>query len=49
MALNNMCGGRVLVKAEALQKTGTFKIRGALNRVLCLTPEEKKAGVRASL
>eukprot|EP00729_Bicosta_minor_P014530 gene14530-4130_t len=42
-----MCGGRVLVKAEALQKTGTFKIRGALNRVLCLTPEEKKAGVVA--
>jgi len=47
LALNNMCGGRVLVKAEALQKTGTFKIRGALNRVLCLTAEEKAAGVVA--
>jgi threonine dehydratase len=35
------------VKAECLQKTGTFKIRGALNRVLCLSPAEKLAGVVA--
>jgi threonine dehydratase len=28
---------RILVKAENLQWTGTFKIRGAMNRVLCLS------------
>jgi len=27
------CGGRILLKAENLQRTGSFKLRGALNRV----------------
>ena len=35
------------MKAECLQKTGTFKIRGALNRVLCLSAAEQAAGVVA--
>lgn len=37
--------GRVFIKLENVQHTGSFKARGALNRVLCLTPEERKRGV----
>jgi threonine dehydratase len=33
------------LKAELFQKTGSFKVRGALNRLAALTPEERKAGV----
>jgi threonine dehydratase len=32
-SLNEMAGGRVLCKAETLQRTGSFKFRGAYNRV----------------
>ena len=35
----------VWLKAELFQKTGSFKARGALNRVAALTPEERQAGV----
>jgi threonine dehydratase len=35
----------VSLKAELFQKTGSFKVRGALNRVAALTPEERKTGV----
>jgi threonine dehydratase len=45
--LNRICGGRVLIKPEAHQVTGSFKIRGALNRIMQLTPDERKAGVVA--
>lgn len=37
----------VLIKAEPLQRTGSFKFRGALNRILCLSETEKRAGVVA--
>jgi threonine dehydratase len=37
--------GRVYAKAENLQKTGAFKIRGALNKMAALTPAERAAGV----
>ena len=37
--------GRVYAKAENLQKTGAFKIRGALNKLNALTTAEKAAGV----
>jgi len=47
VALNLLTGGRILVKAEALQIAGSFKIRGALNRVLCLSPAERERGVVA--
>lgn len=40
--------GNVLLKCENFQKTGSFKIRGALNRIRSLTEEEKKKGVIAS-
>ena len=35
----------VQLKAELFQKTGSFKVRGALNRVVSLTPEERERGV----
>ena len=37
----------VIFKCELFQKTGTFKLRGALTRVLNLTDEEKKKGIVA--
>ncbi|MCW3488932.1 threonine ammonia-lyase [Dethiobacter alkaliphilus] len=36
------------IKLENLQTTGSFKIRGAYNKISKLTPEEKKAGLIAS-
>jgi threonine dehydratase len=42
-----MTGGRVLVKVESLQRTGSFKIRGAYNRLVQLGPAERGAGVVA--
>lgn len=38
-------GFEVFLKAENLQKTGSFKIRGASNKILSLTPEEGARGV----
>lgn len=46
-ALDDAVGGRVFVKAEVLQRTGSFKFRGAYNRIGRLTAEERKAGVVA--
>jgi threonine dehydratase len=37
--------GRIYAKAENLQKTGAFKIRGALNKLESLTAAERAAGV----
>lgn len=45
--LNARTGGRVLVKAENLQRTGSFKFRGAYNRLAQLTPGQREAGVVA--
>lgn len=38
---------RVVVKAESLQRTGAFKFRGALNRLLQMKEEERALGVCA--
>jgi threonine dehydratase len=46
--LDQMVGARVLIKPENLQKTGSFKIRGAFNRVAAMTDAEKKRGVVAA-
>ena len=46
-ALNTRVGGRVLIKPENLQRTGTFKFRGAFSRMSRLTPEELRRGVAA--
>jgi threonine dehydratase len=40
-----LADGRVYVKAEHLQKTGSFKPRAALSKLTSLTPEERAAGV----
>ena len=40
-----LAGGRLQVKAEHLQKTGSFKTRGMVNRILTLTDAERAAGV----
>ena len=37
-ALNELTGARILVKAEPLQRTGSFKFRGAYNTVMALRP-----------
>jgi threonine dehydratase len=37
--------GHVSLKLENLQHTGSFKVRGAMNKLLSLTPEERQAGV----
>lgn len=40
-------GVKLWVKAESLQKSGSFKIRGAYHKIASLTPEEKARGVIA--
>ena len=46
-ALNERVGGRVLLKPECLQRTGSFKIRGAYNRLAQIAPEARARGVVA--
>jgi threonine dehydratase len=41
-------GRPVHLKAENLQRTGAFKIRGAVNKIVCLTDEERAVGVVAA-
>ncbi|MBI0435813.1 threonine/serine dehydratase [Roseomonas sp. KE0001] len=43
--LDELAGGTVLVKPEPLQRTGSFKLRGATNAILRLSPEQRAAGV----
>ncbi|MGH6829460.1 MAG: pyridoxal-phosphate dependent enzyme, partial [Rhizomicrobium sp.] len=40
-------GGRVFLKLESLQRTGSFKFRGAANRILLIPEEARQAGVVA--
>ena len=47
-ALDDILGCRVYLKLEGLQITGSFKLRGALNRMLCLTDEQREIGVVGS-
>jgi threonine dehydratase len=44
---NEATGKEVFFKCENLQRAGAFKIRGATNKILSLTDEEKKRGVAA--
>jgi len=46
--LSDLCGSDAYLKLENLQVTNAFKIRGALNRMMNLTPEEKARGVIAA-
>lgn len=47
-SLNGQENSQVFLKPENMQKTGSFKIRGAFNKLLDLTEEEKSKGVIAS-
>jgi threonine dehydratase len=46
--LSSAVGGPVLLKCENLQRTGSFKIRGAYVRMSHLSPEERERGVVAA-
>ena len=46
--LSRLAGRRVHLKAENLQRTGSFKIRGAYTKLSNLSPEELAAGVVAA-
>lgn len=46
--LSSLTGAEVWVKFENLQFTASFKERGALNKLLSLTPEQRRAGVIAA-
>jgi threonine dehydratase len=41
----DICGQLIYLKPENLQKTGSYKIRGAYNKLRTLTPEERQKGV----
>jgi threonine dehydratase len=43
--LSALCGREVLLKLENQQKTGAFKQRGAVARLLAMPPEERSHGV----
>ena len=47
-ALSERSGGEVFIKCENLQRTGSFKIRGAYNRISRLNAQERAAGVVAA-
>src|SRR2546427_610464 len=46
-SMDDATGFAVFLKCENLQRAGAFKIRGALNKLLSLTPEERRRGVIA--
>ena len=46
--LSKLIGREVALKAENLQRTGSFKIRGAVNKIATLTESEKRSGVIAA-
>ena len=48
LALSRLCGCEVYCKLDHLQMTGSFKERGARNKLLLLSPEERTRGVIAA-
>jgi threonine dehydratase len=46
--MSEVCGASVLVKCEHQQRTGSFKLRGALSKVLSLSSEDRARGVVTS-
>ncbi|MDD7910401.1 threonine/serine dehydratase [Pseudovibrio exalbescens] len=45
--LDEVTGGQILIKPECLQRTGSFKFRGAFNRLSMIPAEQRGAGVVA--
>ncbi|MBM7866385.1 threonine ammonia-lyase [Heliobacterium gestii] len=48
VTFSQLSGRDVWLKCENLQRTGSFKIRGAMNKILSLTEAERKRGVIAA-
>ncbi|MEM8664011.1 MAG: threonine/serine dehydratase [Pseudomonadota bacterium] len=46
--LDDLTGARVFIKPECLQRTGSFKFRGAYNRLAAMSPEERARGIVAA-
>lgn len=46
--LDKYLGCQVYAKAECMQTTGSFKLRGAMNKILSLTEEELQSGIVAA-
>ena len=46
-SLDKLCATKVVLKAEPFQRSGSFKFRGAYNRLSLLSPAAKEAGVVA--
>lgn len=45
---SSLTGGKVFLKMENLQRTGSFKVRGAANKIINLPPKDRKNGVIAA-
>jgi threonine dehydratase len=45
LRINDQVCGRLIIKAESLNETASFKVRGALNRILAMTEDERRLGV----
>src|ERR1700716_1740025 len=45
---SDLCGAQVHFKLENLQRTGSFKERGAANKLALLSPQERARGVVAA-
>lgn len=45
LVLSQRGQGHVYLKLESLQPTGSFKLRGAMNKLLTLTPEQRAQGI----
>jgi threonine dehydratase len=43
--LDRLAGATLFLKPESLQRTGSFKVRGVLNRLRSLTPDERARGL----
>lgn len=48
LTFSQLTGGEIYLKMENLQKTGSFKVRGAANKISKLTLQEKQKGVLAA-
>src|SRR6476469_9782355 len=48
LQLSRLCGAEIYCKLDHLQMTGSFKERGARNKLLLLTDDERKRGVVAA-
>ena len=46
--LSAHCGGEIVLKVESLQRTGSFKIRGAMSKVAALGEEARRGVVAGS-